>query len=331
MNNLEAIVNRFPSAKVAVFGDVMLDKFTYGTVNRVSPEAPVPVVDIAYSEDRLGGCGNVASNLAAFGSSVLLFGVIGHDKEAASIEEILKAQKITSRLLKTKRPTTTKHRIIAHKQQIVRVDAESRAPISNEDEEEVLKMARSAAKDVAIFILSDYAKGFLTDKLCQDIIKIAHEMGKPVIVDPKAPFSKYSGASMITPNFEEFRRYGNASADRDPAAMAIHAARMMRDFRIGRLLVTMGEHGMVLFENGRFVKVDALKNGYDVIDITGAGDTAIAAFALAIASGADHSQAMRLANFAAGVVVTKFGTATCSPGELTSILRSDDSHTEVVL
>jgi D-beta-D-heptose 7-phosphate kinase/D-beta-D-heptose 1-phosphate adenosyltransferase len=332
MNKLITIVENFQKAKIAVFGDVMLDQFTYGTVDRVSPEAPVPVIDIAYADHRLGGCGNVANNLSSFKAETYVFGICGKDSQSEILSGLLKEKKIHDMVLRdATRPTTTKHRIIAHKQQIARIDNESRNPITSLQEKEIIKLAGNIIKDVDAVILSDYAKGFLVGSLCESLISLAKKANKPVIVDPKAEFSKYKGASTITPNFEEFKRFGKLETDKNPVTMSSHAKKVMELNNIENILVTLGENGMTLFQKSGYAHVKALRNGYDVIDITGAGDTSIAVYALALSCGASHIDAMRLANFAAGVVVTKFGTATCAIDELKGILKNMDSAEEVAL
>lgn len=326
MKNLLDLIDGFRGRRIGVFGDIMQDIFTYGTVERISPEAPVPIVDVSYAEHRLGGCGNVTSNLAALGAEPYVFAVVGCDAGAESIAGLLSEKNIRNMTVKdASRPTTTKERIVAHNQQVARLDRERRRSISPELEKEVLASAGKVLDSLDVIILSDYGKGFLTDSLCRALIQSS---GK-VVVDPKAPFGKYKGARTVTPNFEEFRRFGKVDVEKSPELMLPYAANIIKDNGFSSLLVTMGEDGMAFFENGRYAKVAAVNNGYDVVDITGAGDTAIAVYSLALAAGAGDVEAMRLANYAAARVVKKLGTATCSPDELRAMVKKYDGFQEV--
>ncbi len=321
-NALIRRIGSFKGLRVAVFGDLMIDEFTYGSVNRISPEAPVPVLDVNFTEYRLGGCGNVACNISSFGSSASLFGVAGDDSNAPVAERLLHEFKIENCVAIDKsRPTTRKNRIIAHKQQVTRLDWESRKDIPENIESAVLESAKKQMAKFDIVILSDYAKGFLTDRLCSNLIALAKSMGKPVIADPKAQFSKYRGSTVITPNIKEMQVFGRITPE-SAERMIPHVKKAVSDTEFERILVTMGEDGMSLFGAHDYSHIQAVKNGLDVIDITGAGDTAIAAFSLALACGASYEEAMVLANFASGVVVSKFGTATCSQKELEEIIKN---------
>jgi rfaE bifunctional protein kinase chain/domain len=332
MSNLIKYISMFKNLKIGVFGDLMVDEFTYGNVNRISPEAPVPVLEVNFTEYRLGGCGNVACNIASFGSGVCLFGVVGNDPNKAVVSKLLDEYKIESCILVDKnRPTTKKNRIIAHKQQITRLDWENRKDIPKEIETAILEFAKIRINNFNAVVLSDYAKGFLTDKLCSSLISMANKAKKPVIVDPKSHFAKYSGSAVITPNLKEMQTYGKIIPG-TPGQMMSQIKKTIAKNSFQRILVTMGEEGMGLFGPDGYSQIKAVKNGLDVIDITGAGDTAIAVFSMALASGASYEEAALLSNYAAGVVVSKFGTAVCSPEELESIIKDagdveNDSHT----
>ena len=277
-------------------------------------------------------CGNVAANIAALGARAAVFSVVGEDQPAGMIRKLLADLRIADMTVAdASRPTTKKNRIVAHKQQVARVDWEKRHAIGGEVEKAVIEKVDSMLHGFDIIVLSDYAKGFLNRGLCAHVIESARKLGKPVIVDPKDDFKKYAGASVITPNFREFRDYGQAGVGRSPAEMAPYAKAVLEDTGISGLVVTMGEDGMALFERGKYAKVGALQDGHEVVDITGAGDTAVAVYSLAVAAGADYVSAMRLANYAAGVVVTKFGTATCSAAELRSVFGRGDGLEEVYL
>lgn len=332
MNQLATVLEHFSNVTIGVFGDIMLDDFTYGSVNRISPEAPVPVVEAEFTEYKLGGCGNVASNITALGADVYLFSVVGDDAASGIVSSLLAKQKIHDMTIKDpERPTIRKNRIIVQKQQIARIDWEKKHSIPSFIEAASMRQMYEVLDRLDIIVISDYAKGFLTDGLCRTVIDTAAQLGKMVIVDPKAPFSKYKGASVITPNFKEFLEYGKIKSDRAPKNMFPYARGIIQDNNIGYVLVTMGEDGMLLFENDKYTAVKAVKNGLDIIDVTGAGDTVVSVYALGLAAGASYYDALRLANYAAGVVVAKFGTATCSMEELSTVMKSHDLREEVIM
>jgi rfaE bifunctional protein kinase chain/domain len=323
MTNLPANVKGMNNKIVCVFGDLMLDDFTYGIANRISPEAPVPVVDAQFTEYKLGGCANVASNLSALGGVVHLFAVTGNDEYREKILALLKDHKIHDMTIAdATRPTTRKNRIIAHNQQIGRTDWEKRHDISKEIENSVMAKADATIKMSDAVIISDYAKGFVTSSLCQSIIKTAKKYGTPIIVDPKSHLGKYQGATVLTPNLKEFSEYTHFTGSK--SQMFSRAQEILKKHQFSALLVTCGEDGMLLFEPKSAAKVSAIKNGHEIIDVTGAGDTAVAACALSMAAGCDYKTSMRIANYAAGVVVIKLGTSICHPEELKDIMKSDD-------
>ncbi len=330
MTNLSDLATRLNKSKIAVFGDIMLDDFTYGKVERISPEAPVPIVEAQFTEYKLGGCGNVAAGISDLGGEVYLFSVVGDDLYSGIISGLLKSHSVIDMTHKdSTRPTIRKNRVIAHNQQVSRTDWEKRHDISADIEDMVISQARALLKEVDVIILSDYGKGFLTERLCSFLIGAANDIGKPVIVDPKASFSKYKGATLITPNFKEFAEYEKIKVERSAASMFPYAKSAISKYSLSALIVTMGEDGMVVFEKDRYAKVHAIQDGNEIADVTGAGDTVIAIYALALAAGADYFNAMRIANYGAGVVVTKLGTATCSLQELKTAISHDDGFEEV--
>lgn len=323
MNLLMDTIEKLKKLKILVFGDIILDEYVYGTVDRISQEAPVPIVDINFTEHRLGGCGNTVNNIAALGGQVSVFSVMGKDSSAAVLRSLLEKSGITDRAIEDPtRPTIKKSRLVAHKQQIARLDWEKKHPVSKEIEALVMKSARDEIEKSDIVILSDYEKGFLTPELCKNLINMAKDFGKRVVSDPKSSFFKYAGSDVITPNFSEFLKFGPASAEKDPDAMAQAAKKISENNSLGAILVTMGGEGMVLLKDGKHTHVQAVHNGFDVIDISGAGDTAVAVFSMALAAGAGIEDAMRLANCACGVVVRKFGTATLSQEELKDAVQN---------
>ena len=302
-------------SNIVVFGDVMLDRYVSGSVDRVSPEAPVPVLKPIKEEIRLGGAANVALNLSSLGSKVSLIGISGKDPSSAQILKLLKENKIKSELVKSSLPTITKLRLLSSKQQLLRVD----------NEEEFTKDDWSSAKrrfDKSIslkgnnlLIISDYGKGTLQD--IPAVIRKAKKLKKKVLVDPKGDnFSKYKGADVITPNFSEFT--GEVGPVKSEREITTKAKLLIKSLNLGALLVTRGSDGMTLFnkEKGKVVRSDFPTQAKEVFDVSGAGDTVIASLAAALSAGFDMSSAVKLANVAAGIVVGKSGTATASLSEI---------------
>ena len=305
----------FSSTRVVVAGDVMLDRYLFGSTGRISPEAPVPVVHVQQSDDRPGGAGNVAVNLAALGVTTSLVGVVGKDEAARSLAAILDDRGIDCAFAEAAdRPTITKTRVQSRGQQLIRLDEEKAVAMPGDAVAAALANALAGAGAV---ILSDYGKGALTD--VQTMIRSCRDAGVPVLVDPKGrDFGKYRGASVITPNQSEFEAVaGVAESDDD---LVNRARAMMHEFDLDALLVTRSEKGMLLVEgNGEplFLSTQAR----EVFDVTGAGDTVIATLAAAVASGQSLASAAALANLAAGLVVRKIGVATVTPGELSAALH----------
>jgi rfaE bifunctional protein kinase chain/domain len=299
-------------ARLLVVGDAMLDRYWYGEVDRISPEAPVPIVriDPKKEEERPGGAANVACNAAALGAQVTLLSVVGVDEPGARLENLLKRKRVRA-LLHHDRSimTTVKLRVVARHQQLVRVDFET----SPSHEVLASKLADFEKKLPAcdVVILSDYGKGGL--KHIARMIALANRAGKTVLVDPKGnDYEQYRNATMLTPNRVEFQQMvGVWKSDKEFAAKA---RQLMRKLNLKALLVTRGEEGMTLFTNGGMLKVKA--QAREVFDVSGAGDTVIAALGVMLASGADLHDAVRIANRAAGIVVGKLGTAVVHREEL---------------
>jgi D-glycero-beta-D-manno-heptose-7-phosphate kinase len=298
------------SARVLVVGDVMLDRYWFGEVSRISPEAPVPVVKVERSEERPGGAANVARNIAALDARAILLSVVGADEAGQSLARLLGESSIDASLHEDAQlNTTVKLRVLGRQQQLLRIDFE------NAPTHEVLqtKLAeyqqRIAACDVVI--LSDYGKGGLTH--IAEMIRLAREHGKPVLVDPKGDdYARYAGASIITPNRAELREVVGRWTDETDLAARVD--RLRQSLGLDALLLTRSEEGMTLFSAAGVVQEPALAR--EVYDVSGAGDTVIATLAVMLASGQPLADAMRWANRAAGVVVGKLGTATCSCDEL---------------
>jgi len=288
---------------VAVFGDLMLDEYIIGNVDRISPEAPVPIVDIMSREYRLGGAANVAANIKALGSTPILLSVIGSDSAAGKIRELLTSCDISSRILCENRPTTIKTRIVAHNQQLVRMDEEIKTPISQDTELKMIELSSEVIPECDIILISDYAKGAITERVIRHIIELSQKTGKPIIADPKRLFDFYKGVKLITPNELELNRLSGLKINEEQKIKnLIHAL----DF--DALLVTRGEKGMVLFTRNEKYIIPAICSHEEVADVTGAGDTVLAVIGLGIAGGFDISESVNLANVAAGLKVRKFGT-----------------------
>jgi len=287
---------------VLVVGDVMLDRYWYGDASRISPEAPVPVLLFREEEYRLGGAANVAANCAALGARTRLLSVVGNDEAGRRLEKLLKARRVAASLHRDRRVhTTQKLRVIARRQQLLRIDME-KAPST---EVLALKLAdfRAALADCDVVLLSDYGKGGLEH--IGVMIREARNAGKRVLVDPKGDdYARYKGASLLTPNLAELRQVvGSWKNEKDLA----QRANALRDkLKLDALLLTRGEDGMVLFAK-KILRVSAEKR--EVSDVTGAGDTVIATLAVMLAAGQSMEAAVRAANRAGGIKVTKFGTA----------------------
>ena len=302
-------------SNIVVFGDVMLDRYVSGSVDRVSPEAPVPVLKPIKEEIRLGGAANVALNLSSLGSKVSLIGISGKDSSSAQILKLLKENKIKSELVKSSLPTITKLRLLSSKQQLLRVDNEEE--FTKDDWSSVKRRFDKSIslKSNNLLIISDYGKGTLQD--IPAIIRKAKKLKKTVLVDPKGDnFSKYKGADVITPNFSEFT--GEVGPVKSEREITTKAKSLIKSLNLGALLVTRGSDGMTLFnkEKGKVVRSDFPTQAKEVFDVSGAGDTVIASLAAALSAGFDMSSAVKLANVAAGIVVGKSGTATASLSEI---------------
>lgn len=302
---------QFDSSHVLIIGDVMLDRYWHGSSNRVSPEAPVPIVNVSLEEERPGGAGNVALNIAALGGRVSLVGVVGDDPAAALLKSRLDAAGIFSDLqVSTSKPTITKLRVMSRHQQLLRMDFEEAFGV--EDSDSFDDKISPVLPHADILVLSDYAKGTLQD--CQALIKRAKTAGIPVLVDPKGgDFSRYQGASLLTPNIAEFEAVvGRCESEQDVVRKGLQ---LISRLNIDALLVTRGEMGMTLLRAHQ-AAIHLPARAREVYDVTGAGDTVIAVLAAVLAAGQTLPEAVALANLAAGIVVGKLGAATVSAPEL---------------
>lgn len=308
---IPALLEKITRARVLVVGDTMLDRYWYGSVERISPEAPVPVVSIKQSDERPGGAANVARNVRALGASCALFAIAGDDREADRLGELLERDGIRCVLARDKLlNTTVKLRVVSRNQQLLRIDFE--APASKDARVRLLDAYLAQVKDYDLVLVSDYGKGGVG--YVQEMIQAARKAGRPVLVDPKGvDYSGYRGATLITPNRKEFEQV--AGAFRDNEQLVQKARAMVEDLDLSGVLVTRSEEGMSLVErDGRVLHMPA--RAREVFDVTGAGDTVIAAIGCAYAVHGDLTDALHLANVAAGIVVGKFGAATATPQEI---------------
>ena len=313
----EAISENFAARQILVLGDLMLDEFIFGRVRRISPEAPVPVVEVSRQTLALGGAGNVVSNLVALGARPLPLGIVGSDADAGRCRDAFARLGVATDglIADSSRPTTLKTRIIAHNQQVVRADRESRAPASPAVEEQVIEAFRRQVETADAVIVSDYSKGLLTPRVLAQTLAVARERGLTVCLDPKMRnFAAYQPVTVITPNHQEAGEATGIEIEDEESLLAA-GRRLLEVVDCRAALITRGEEGMTLFtDEGAVTHIPAVAR--EVYDVTGAGDTVIATLTLALSSGASFVESAVLANHAAGVVVGKLGTATVDRREL---------------
>jgi rfaE bifunctional protein kinase chain/domain len=322
----DELLRRASERFIVVYGDVMLDEFVWGDVTRISPEAPVPVVDIRRESVHLGGAANVLANAVALGARASVVGVVGNDRAGEQLRAKLKETGLPDApdtlIVDESRPTTLKTRIIAHSQTVVRADRERRTPVDVETEARIIEVLKEAIKETDAFVVSDYDKGAVTPRVLSEILPLVYKRKVPVLIDPKIRnFDAYHPATLVTPNHHEALRLTNTEEHSDEALK--RAAHLIRE-RLGceSVLITRGERGMMLLESYHEpVYVETVAR--EVYDVTGAGDTVIATLAAALAAGASMLEAAILANHAAGIVVAKVGTATASAEELINSIQRE--------
>ena len=322
MEHIRKIIPKIKGKKILIFGDLMLDEHIWSRVSRISPEAPVPIADVYRIDQVPGGCGNVAVNIAALGGTPLLVGVIGQDSPADKLRAALDKAGVSCRYLVVdeKRPTISKSRIIAGAQHLVRVDREDRDELDPALMKKILKMMAKLMSQSDAVIISDYGKGAVTQESAQFIISRAKKF---VAVDPKGTdYAKYKGASILTPNLNEAALAAKIKI-KDEKSLKQAGSLLHKKTRSEYFLITRGKDGMTLFARDGITNIPVIPR--EVFDITGAGDTAIAALTLAASAGAPVKNACMLANAAASVVVGKIGTAPCSRAELEEVLEDEES------
>lgn len=316
------VAQRTSRCKILVVGDVMLDKYYYGEVTRISPEAPVPITHVLETKETLGGAANVAHNLALLGCETSITGFVGDDYHCQSLLDKFTARGIDYHgLITTDRPTTTKLRVIGGHQQMMRLDFEESAPITGPYADRFLHYINQKLNEsLDCVIISDYGKGSCTEQNCQKIIQACHAHGVPVVVDPKGTnWAKYAHADYITPNLKEINQVLLEPIRNEDKAVEKAAHYVMRKFKLRNVIVTRSEEGLSLVREEEVVHIPT--KAQEVFDVSGAGDTVIAVFAMALAGGLAPRDGAYMANLAASVVVAKLGTYAVSRDELMSVLK----------
>jgi rfaE bifunctional protein kinase chain/domain len=313
-------LSRLRNVAVLAIGDIMLDEYIWGEVRRISPEAPVPVVEVKRRTHAPGGVANVAAGIVAFGGRAVIQGVVGKDSAAAGLQASLQAVGVSTEdlVVDRSRPTTCKTRVIAHAQQIVRTDDEQRGPFDEPIESALLARVTEQLPKADAVVLSDYDKGVLSARVSNEVIAAAVQAGKPVVVDPKGrDYAKYRGATLLTPNTLDAGLAAGVTIEGEEGLLA--AVQRLEEILEGSsLLITRGADGMTLFTGRERFHVPT--RAREVYDVTGAGDTVVAMLAIALGSGIDLREAVELANAAAGIAVAKVGTSTVTLEELQSSL-----------
>ena len=317
IERVQEILDSIRTKRVLVVGDAMIDRYVWGQVRRISPEAPVPVVEVTKETARLGGAANVANNIVALGASCSIFCVVGDDSDGAELKQLIAENGIDAAMIvtDTSRPTTVKTRVIAHNQQVVRTDRELKDEIKGEIEEALIANVVGEIDRCDAIIISDYGKGVITRNLLEALIPQARSEGKIVSVDPKeAHFMNYKNVTVITPNqFEAASALGRRIQDED--SLKEVGWEIVKKLCPDALLITRGDEGMSLFErDGRYTHFPTVAR--EVYDVTGAGDTVICSFTLALCGGSTMAEAAQIANHSAGIVIRGVGTLTVKPSEL---------------
>jgi len=322
LNRLNKIISNFRDARVLVIGDLILDEFLWGDVSRISPEAPVPVVWVKRESFMPGGASNVANNIRSLGARTFIAGVIGDDERGAILKSELEQKGIDTRGIITdgSRPTTLKTRVVAHHQQVVRIDKESVSALSDEVISRIIAYTKSMIDKLDAVIIEDYGKGVITPRILRELVPLARKKQKIISVDPKEENLKYyKGITLITPNNHEASKAVGFEI-KDAVTLKRAGAAMLKKFNCRIALITLGENGMAVFQKDKPMK-QIPTVAQEVFDVSGAGDTVIACYTLALAAGADPVQAAHISNCAAGIVVGKVGIAVVSPEELVEKIK----------
>jgi D-beta-D-heptose 7-phosphate kinase/D-beta-D-heptose 1-phosphate adenosyltransferase len=325
-SRLKAIISSFKQAKVLVVGDLILDEFIWGSVSRISPEAPVPVVWVDSENFMPGGASNVANNIRALDGDVFIAGIVGEDARGEILQTQLRKRGVFCEgiFVDSQRPTTQKTRVIAHHQQVVRIDRETVHAVPEHLLKDIIAFVRDRIKEVDAVIIEDYGKGVIVPRLVKEIVKIAKKHGRIITVDPKEThFAYYRGVTTITPNHHEAAS-AVGFAIKDEATLRKAGKKLLEKLGCESVLITLGENGMALFERGKpMVKIPTIAK--EVFDVSGAGDTVIGTYTLARARKATPAEAAHIANCAGGIVVGKVGVATTSAEELLQYVHNEVS------
>ncbi|HRK01823.1 MAG TPA: D-glycero-beta-D-manno-heptose-7-phosphate kinase [Oligoflexia bacterium] len=321
---VDQITRKFDRKKIVVFGDVGVDKYTVGKVSRISPEAPIPIVEVFDTRLKLGLAANVADNIVEMGGVPLLVGVVGQDSGADDFFSLLRKRKIPKNhvVQDATRKTTLKERVVAEAQQVVRIDHETQSRIEAKLIEKIGKALERAINEAAALVVEDYAKGLMETSLVRRAIETAAAKGIPILVDPnvRSNYAVYAGCTVITPNILEAEALSKIRIV-DASSLKQAGARLQQEIGAEIVIITRGKDGMAIFKRGRPNPILIPTFAREVFDVSGAGDTVIATLALSLASGANIEEAALLANFAAGVEVSKRGTATVSVKEMKEHMR----------
>lgn len=321
-----SVVRELCCRNIVVIGDIILDHYIWGAVDRISPEAPVPVVNVKSDTYRLGGAANVVANICRLKGNAHVISIVGQDEGYERLRGMLQeiGANVEGLISDDGRETIVKTRVIAHHQQIVRIDRENEMEMEEEHENQIIGHAEAAIPNAEALIVSDYDKGAMSKRIIEKVLACAKEHGKPVVVDPKfRNFWDYRGATVVKPNVKEIgAAIGMPVTDENSLLSAGNT--VLEKLELDALLVTRGENGMSLFQDSdnRVTHIPALAK--DVFDVTGAGDTVVAVFALALAAGTSILEAAKLSNYAAAITVGKIGTASVAPEELVAALDEDD-------
>ena len=323
-SSIQRIVASFERARVLVVGDLILDEFLWGTVSRISPEAPVPVVWVERENFMPGGASNVANNIRSLGGQVFLAGVVGGDERGETLRALLSEKGVNCEgiFADKARPTTQKTRVIAHHQQVVRFDREVVKPVPEAILNHIVDFIKQRIDDFDALIIEDYGKGVIVPSLVREIVKVAKKHKKIITVDPKEThFSYYRGVTTLTPNHHEAAEMVGFKI-KDDASLERAGRKMIEKLHCETALITLGENGMAVFQDGKkMIKIPTVAQ--EVYDVSGAGDTVISTYTLARAAGADAIQAAHLSNYAAGIVVGKLGVAVTTGEEILERIRKE--------
>jgi len=319
-DNLAGTLEKFEDQKILVIGDLILDHYAFGTVDRISPEAPIPIVNVTNESYVPGGAANTANNITSLGGQAYIVGIVGKDYSATILKDKLCESNITidGLFVDPEKPTIRKERIIGHGQHMLRVDREKTDGYNKKTEKKLIDYTKNIIDNVDVIVISDYAKGTITEKLASEVIYLCKKHNKPIIVDPKPKnISFYDGATLVTPNQKEASEITNIENKLENVPLM---GEKIREMLNSNILITQGKHEASLIElNGDITHIPT--KAREVYDITGAGDTVVGTVALALAAGADLKEAAILANYAAGIVVGKVGTATTTVKEIKHLLN----------